>query len=536
MKDDYPPAACCHCGYDGKSEPNPGRRSSSENPTSTPLSSFEGWLKFHNPQHLNAVQTAVLDFCCPGFLSTEANHETKDIWIKRLINSGVTKVVLSSVNHTRNRRWSGDSNLANTLGFRLSRQCYFGVCVDSSGEDRGGVQLELSAYRNPKLSGKVLIFDLNWADNAECLSLPRSHSFLFLFNEARFHSWSGSRFVSELNELRVSCDSAGFERLGFDSLILVTIPYSVEHALIDDIIDLRRKETQDWLFETFQNGYSGYWVKQGGALQNGFFSLLPTLLDMEKGGSDETQSIAYCLRTLGVSALIFPSARCDVSVIYEDDEPKEWFGWNLVDYRSSPLPEWGRSYISDMSDWVKSVPHGCGIEFGPDRSWQLKGFQEVQEAAYFKKIAILDNGYAMGKSWCFERDDAPDGAPNVLCGNLYCGWGTEVDSFDDLPGSCPQCGSYANPDFDKPVFLTFGEFLNAVYESAVADLGQDPTAVKNRIAFWLDRQHLAEYSGKCYSGGGCSENNVSEVADLIRRSIEENVPFPPYRKGKRSDP
>jgi hypothetical protein len=82
---------------------------------------------------------------------------------------------------------------------------------------------------------------------------------------------------------------------------------------------------------------------------------------------------------------------------------------------------------------------------------------------------------------------------------------------------------------DKPFYSNFGAFLNAVYESAVGDLSLDPVVVRDRIDFWLDRQHLAEYSAKCVSGG-CSGDDVEEVADLIKRSIEENVPFPPYKK------
>ena len=88
---------------------------------------------------------------------------------------------------------------------------------------------------------------------------------------------------------------------------------------------------------------------------------------------------------------------------------------------------------------------------------------------------------------------------------------------------------------DKPFYSSFGDFLNAVYERAVGDLRQDPVVVKDRIDFWLDRQHLAEYCGKCACGGGCSANDVEELSDLIKRSIEANVPFPPYKKKTTGD-
>jgi hypothetical protein len=59
--------------------------------------------------------------------------------------------------------------------------------------------------------------------------------------------------------------------------------------------------------------------------------------------------------------------------------------------------------------------------------------------------------------------------------------------------------------------------------------------VEDRGDFWLDRQYLAEYCGKCACGGGCSANDVEEVSDLIKRSIEANVPFPPYKKKTTGD-
>jgi hypothetical protein len=78
---------------------------------------------------------------------------------------------------------------------------------------------------------------------------------------------------------------------------------------------------------------------------------------------------------------------------------------------------------------------------------------------------------------------------------------------------------------EAPMYKNFGEFLNAVFEVATADWGLDPALVRGRIDFWLDRQDLAEYSGKCASGGGCTEADVVGVARSIKRSIDNNTRF-----------
>jgi hypothetical protein len=51
--------------------------------------------------------------------------------------------------------------------------------------------MELSAYRSPRLGGRVGIYDLFYAGNAEELSLPKSHSFVFIFDQQRFRDRGG---------------------------------------------------------------------------------------------------------------------------------------------------------------------------------------------------------------------------------------------------------------------------------------------------------------------------------------------------------
>jgi hypothetical protein len=275
---------------------------------------FDGWLKFHNPSYLTPPITAIIDFCCPGFLSLEASEEAKLIRAKRLVESRVKYIATIPADQARSRRWSGDSNLARTRAARLSRSSYFGVCEGKTGDDRGGVALELAAYRNPKTSGRVQIFDLNWSTNAEFLSVPKSHTFVFIFDIERFRAW---------------CDPELFRQCSLDvesGQVLVGIPYSLKHMVINCALDLRRKDAQTWLCETFSRGYGTYWQKPLAGEIETFFAMFPTLFDMSLGGSEETQAIGYWLRANGVNALIYPSARCNAAVVYRGNEPESWFG------------------------------------------------------------------------------------------------------------------------------------------------------------------------------------------------------------------
>jgi hypothetical protein len=496
-RDEHPPPACPACGYAG---------------ARIPFTRFDGWLKFHSPGHLTPVANAVMNFCCPGFLSHEASAEAKLIRARRLAESGVSNVVGIAADHVRNRRWSGDSHLAHIRGARLSRGSYYGVCQSADGDDRGGVALELGAYRNPVLSGRVEIYDLNWANNAEALSVPKSQTFVFIFDVDRFRMW---------------CDPQLFDQCNFKTqsgMVLVGIPYQVERRAIDNVVDLRRPQAQRWLYETFHNGYPGFWEKPfAGELTNRFFSMIPSLLDPTLGGSDETQSMAYWMRTHGVDGLIYPSARCNAAVRCRGDEPQVWFGWNLVDFRCSPVPPGRGDMIYDVGAWPKQVPLGCGMQFEDEQSWSVTGFQEAQDRAYCKKLMILERGFELGTGWCFERHDASTGETEALCVNFFCEWSFHGPSLADLPSACPACGSRRRPP--SHYYKNLGEFLNAVVDVAVADFGLESTVVRSRIDHWLDRQHLAEYAGRCAAGDGCTDLEVMDVARAIQRSLRAGTQF-----------
>jgi hypothetical protein len=95
-----------------------------------------------------------------------------------------------------------------------------------------------------------------------------------------------------------------------------------------------------------------------------FDRLLPSLVAQDLGGGIGVHTHAgIWLRRLGVDALIFPSARCNVSVEVLDGEVTDHYGWNLVDYRQAPEPQ---SEIGhDSSDeWAEHPMVGANILLG----------------------------------------------------------------------------------------------------------------------------------------------------------------------------
>lgn len=113
---------------------------------------------------------------------------------------------------------------------------------------------------------------------------------------------------------------------------LFKFPYRTSNVRLDNVIDLRYPDVQDWLFEKFRPLFHGK--------ASSFWDMLPTLINPDVGGGDPSYSgyipnqIGQTLKHLNVNALIFPSARANVSVQLEKGEIRHFEGWNLVDYRS----------------------------------------------------------------------------------------------------------------------------------------------------------------------------------------------------------
>jgi hypothetical protein len=220
----------------------------------------------------------------------------------------------------------------------------------------------------------------------------------------------------------------------------------------------------------------------------------------------------------GVNALIYPSARCNTGLVSNGGEPVEWYGWNLVDYRSSSIPSAKDGIQMDLSPWSRTVPLGCGIRFG-EQSWVMTGVQEAQERAWEKHLLIAEKEFAAGRSWYLERYDSHLGEWQALCANMFCEWRYRGPSLAGLPDACPTCGTERAAPSHR--YTEFGEFLNEVRDAAIADFDLDAKRVRSAMDWLLDRGHFAEYSSKCAQGQACTEIDVHEAALLVARFLKD---------------
>ena len=165
--------------------------------------------------------------------------------------------------------------------------------------------------------------------------------------------------------------------LGAAAEQLYVVETRVDMYTIDNVIDLRLPDTQKWFFEHFKDGDGDFLVKTGGTAHS-FYDLLPTLMHPTLGGCDVTHAIGSWMRSNGVNALVFPSARSDASVTIRDGELVDWHGWNLVDYRSAQdLPVVEKT--SNAGGWPNFLQTGVAVEVAVDGqiagSWRVTGVQ-----------------------------------------------------------------------------------------------------------------------------------------------------------------
>src|SRR5262249_37080379 len=99
--------------------------------------------------------------------------------------------------------------------------------------------------------------------------------------------------------------------------------------------DLRLPATQEWFFETFRTGYRDFWHKPNGASVSSFGGRLGTLMFPDLGGTSVTDVTGYCLRSMGIAASIYPSARSDAQIVVDRGIFQYALGFNLLDFRAT---------------------------------------------------------------------------------------------------------------------------------------------------------------------------------------------------------
>ena len=302
-------------------------------------------LKQVRVSDLEEVERLALSFFFPGYHEGSGFEKRKldeEHLLKEAQDSGFE--IIRDKNQAR--RYAGD--------FSLPRSSYFTVCRDEAGDDGGLLLRELSTYAQPQKSGLVQLYDTtDPSDAIEPLRamLKPGKSAIFCFPQDLKHFPSPYRRFVGLDANR-------------DAKIVAIIPTQSMQIGFDRLIDLRMPTTRRWFVTELTRlenkdmpGRDGTRVTMpmfplAGPLDD-FKDLLPTLLAQGLGdGSGVTQIAGSWLRQLGADALIFPSARADVSVSFANGKLESWYGWNLVDYRGAPAPIIN-SFVNLSPEWDK---------------------------------------------------------------------------------------------------------------------------------------------------------------------------------------
>jgi hypothetical protein len=344
-----------------------------------PTTRFHGWLKQMNPAVLNASGRQLLRDAFPFF--TQLTLEEQIARTERLAALGIAlnaddKAELATlrelaaqsvpVDISRHRRFAGGDGM-------LPRSCYYTLCRDKRGDDCYCLSRELFAYVDYRVPGFVYVGDSTSTRLVAALrtTIRAKHGYCVIWvlmlppTDPKALSIYRSYYRDLFALLGNDADTQAF-----------ALEAQVVKTVIDNVLDLRLPEIQRWFFHHFKDGDGHFLIKDGGTATE-FFDLVPTLMDPALGGTGETHAIGSWLRSSGVDALIYPSARSDVSVVIRDGELQQWQGWNLIDYRTArKLP--ATETIRNSRGWPDFHQPGVRLSVAGGQlagSWRTDGVQ-----------------------------------------------------------------------------------------------------------------------------------------------------------------
>jgi len=241
-----------------------------------------------------------------------------------MLDAGVT------VQIRRHRRFAGGDG-------RLPRSCYSSmICSDAEGDDNGTLNRELMEYVHPSIPGIIFVGDssdrrINQILRHQGTGIRPGYCAVCVFIFAPANSEDRKVFNAVYSQ---TLQKSG----GLDAQVRLNILEArVDYVEIENVIDLRQPETQAWFFEHFKCGDGVHLSKPKGTNISNFCEMLPTLMHPELGGCDTTHGIGSWMRTSRVNALIYPSARSDVTIAVRDGQLVGFSGWNILDYRGTRL-------------------------------------------------------------------------------------------------------------------------------------------------------------------------------------------------------
>lgn len=236
-----------------------------------------------------------------------------------------------------NRRFAGEQN--------LPQGCYYSICQEEHfalrkllqansefGDDRQTLSRELSEYADTRIPGHIFLTDTTDYALASFVQggLTFCHGLLVFMLAPLEENGTAAKtawrdWYAPVLRLISNADA---------NLAIAHIPTLIRRVIIDGVLDLRRPTARAWLWQNFAYGDRAVYLRTKPFVR--FEAMLPHLMHPEFGGSTLTDGIGSWLRTIGVSGLVYPSARSDVAVVNGDnDSIIASYGWNFVDYRDA---------------------------------------------------------------------------------------------------------------------------------------------------------------------------------------------------------
>jgi hypothetical protein len=318
-----------------------------------PLSTFHGWVKQLRFDMLEERTKAFLNLVFPGFLQPLGVANPKVL------------TPLQDFSEGRFRRYSGD--------VEFSRGRYYTVCRNSNGDDRGTLAAELMAYSAHK---QMII----WITDP---SVP-GHGEQEI--RSRIRAQYGDQPCLCISAAELSSIENQIANLG--PTVYVILPLFLSPISATEVVDLRLPETQDWFCRTFGQLECNFrYVGWSKLKPKSFREMIPTLIHPARGGLAFHQAVGGWLRAQGISALVYPSARRNVHVSFENQNVASFDGWNLVAYGSEdggpPLPPTDFAHFGFLGKWLSDDEISINVEWHQSenaRRWAVSGVTHRESA------------------------------------------------------------------------------------------------------------------------------------------------------------
>ena len=325
-----------------------------------PFSRFEGFIKRLDFSALAEDEKAVANFAFPGFF-TEPTHLKHEKYLYPIAKRMELMDLIYGAGNRR--RYSPGAFLPRGMYYSLLNEPF-----DSG--DSGTMRGEMNAYRDPVLSGYVQVVDFtnNQRDPSSSAFYDRDANgtvkvvfltgmpgaafvkklIIILYDQEKFKEYVGadkfkymqSVYPGVVSNFESNLSNSFFtrnlvmedqEQGAVAPFLALQLEWDIKRVRIERLVDFRRPEVQQWFFEYFRSGIPGFLSRP--LYGSSFSSSLPMLMLPRIGGGQLTTAFGLWAFMSGVDAIIYPSARNDVRVVWSGNDVVEYEGWNLVDFR-----------------------------------------------------------------------------------------------------------------------------------------------------------------------------------------------------------